>query len=129
MIEHLVCPKCFSAKVKLKITNKVGFKSQLIFECENCTSNNLFSASSSALISAEFGYDINQRVTKAFKTISKGHAVIEQFTLIMNMNYMNKASHSKYSAQLHKLTKMSRIEFCQKQELEYGNIVYKKIMS
>jgi hypothetical protein len=47
------------------------------------------------------------RVVKAFTSISEGHAALEQFSMIMNMDFMSKHVFHKCSQQVLKRGKMS----------------------
>lgn len=75
---------------------------------EKCNKETVY-VSSSAKVSNNrpTEYDVNRRVTRAFQTLSKGHSAIEQFSLVMNMDYMSKGLFQKTLAELHKLFKMT----------------------
>lgn len=109
LFEKLECPNCNLLCLKLVITKKCGFNSQLSVECDNCK-NSLASVSSSAKIPDNSGYDVNMRVAKAFTSLSEGHAALEKFSMFMNMDCMSKDLYSKCSQQVYKLGKTSGIQ-------------------
>lgn len=117
LLTGLLCPDCFRPTLKLTITNKVGFNVQLSVECTDCVSGNIVSISSSKPNQSKTEYDINKRVAKAFGTISKGYAAIEQFALVMNMDIMSKAYYSKCMKAVNKSTKMAGIASLSKARL------------
>lgn len=109
LFEKLVCPNCNLSGLKLVVSKKCGFNSQLIVDCENC-SDSVVSVSTSTQIPNDDGYDVNIRVAKVFTSISKGHAALEQFSMIMNMDCMSKHLYHKCSQQVIKKGKMSGVE-------------------
>lgn len=109
LFEKMLCPSCSVSGLKLEAKQKSGFNSELTVKCENCEGS-IASVSSSMKISDEAGYDVNTRVVKAFSSISKGHAAVEQFSMIMNMDCISKNLYNKCSVTVQKLGKMSGIE-------------------
>lgn len=113
LFEKLVCPNCNISGLKLGVTKKCGFNSKLTVECENCA-DSLTSVSSSHQIPNDTEYDINRRITKAFLSISKGYAALEQFSMVMNMDCMSKDLFHKCSVRVQKLGKVAGIESLKK---------------
>lgn len=66
--------------------------------------------SSSRQIPNDTGSDINRRMAKAFLSISKGYAALEQFSMVMNMECMSKHLFHKCSVSVQKLGKVAGIE-------------------
>lgn len=85
VIETLACLKCFSCNLELTVQENVGFCSNVSVECKNCAEQ-VTDLKSSNKISDSNVFDVNRRMTKAFKSIGQGYASLEHFSMVMNIH-------------------------------------------
>lgn len=90
LIKKLAFPVCLQRDLELSTKHNLGYCSSLSVVCKNCAGDNIVCTPTSVKLPESAGYDVNRRMTKAVTSLGKGHAALEQFSLIMNMNCLKK---------------------------------------
>lgn len=81
LIVDVGCPSCQTNSLQFQFASQLGFAREVRLCCSQCK----YSKSRISSEKCERTYDINLRLTQAFKHIGKGYAAIEKFCMVMNM--------------------------------------------
>lgn len=103
------CADCGEASLKFALSEEqYGFAHKIILNCEHCELNGLESKKSEIYTSKRVTstdshrppFDVNLRLSTAFRYMGEGYAGIEQFSMIMNMRPFVKTAFDRYSKTL-----------------------------
>lgn len=91
LIVDVICPDCMRNSLKFNFTKQLGFAREVSLYCSECN----YSKSTMSSEKTGLSYDINLRVTQAFKHIGKGYSAIEKFCMVMNIPVFSSKTYRK----------------------------------
>ena len=92
-----VCAACGSSNLCIEMQYSMAFAYKLITKCRNCqvVCNEMFTSPRvPSNESSRPPFDVNRRIVNGFLEIGKGHAAIEQFSMMTGLPIMSTSTYS-----------------------------------
>lgn len=100
LLENIKCSECLSGSISISCGNNFGFATKLHMQCNSCgyMYGNTYS---SPRVPQQGQFEANKKIVQAFLKIGRGHAAVEEFSMILGIQSMDKKTFSKCLNSLH----------------------------